>query len=76
MSVEKRIMSVLRDRLGIPEGRITPDLIIMDEIDSPDRLELIMQIEEEFNVTIPDRDAVEFRTVAQVVRYVEGREET
>ena len=73
MSVEKRVISVLRDHLGIPEGHITPDLFIMGEIDSPDQVELIMQLEEEFGITIPNEDAVEIRTVAQAIRYVEGR---
>ena len=73
MSVEKRVISVLRDHMGIPEDRITPDLFIMGEIDSPDHIELIMQLEEEFDITIPNEDAVQIQTVAQAIRYVEGR---
>jgi acyl carrier protein len=73
MSVEKRVLSVLRDQLGIPIDRLTPDLFIMGEIDSPDGVELIMTLEEEFDITIPDEDADEIQTVAQAIRYVEER---
>ena len=71
VSIEKRVVSVLRDQLGIPENRLTPDLLIMREIDSPDHVELIMTLEEEFDITIPDEDAERIQTVAQAIRYVE-----
>jgi acyl carrier protein len=53
LGVEKRVISIIRDQLGIPEERVTPDLFIMGEIDSPDHIELIMELEEEFDITIP-----------------------
>jgi acyl carrier protein len=71
MSVEKRVIAILRDHLGIAEDRITPDLFIMGEIDSPDHVELIMELEEEFDITIPDEEATEIQTVAQAIHYVE-----
>jgi acyl carrier protein len=70
MSVEKRVISVFRDQLGIPEERITPDLFIMGEIDSPDQIELIMELEEEFDITIPNEEATKIDTVADAIRYV------
>jgi acyl carrier protein len=73
MSVEKRVLSVLSGQLGIPIDRLAPDLFIMGEIDSPDHVELIMELEEEFDITIPDEDADGIRTVAQAIRYVEER---
>ena len=73
MSVEKRVIAILRDQLGIPEDRLTPDLFIIGEIDSPDQVELIMELEEEFDITIPDEDAVGIQTVAQAIRYLEER---
>ena len=72
MSVEKRVISILRDQLGIPEEQITPDLSIMGEIESPDQVELIMELEEEFDITIPDEDAAQIQTVTQAIRYIEG----
>jgi acyl carrier protein len=44
---------MIGDYLGIPEDRITSDLNLIGEIDSPDHVELIMQLEEEFDITIP-----------------------
>jgi acyl carrier protein len=73
VSIEKQVVSILCEQLGIPEDRITPDLFIIGEVDSPDHVELIMELEAEFDITIPDRDAVEIQTLAQAVRYVEGR---
>jgi hypothetical protein len=54
-------------------GRLTPDLFIMGELESPDHVELIMVLEEEFDITIPDEDADGIQTVAQVIRYIELR---
>jgi acyl carrier protein len=73
VSIERRVISVLRDQLGIREDRLTPDLLIMGEIDSPDHVELIMVLEEAFDITIPDADADRIQTVAQAIRYVEER---
>lgn len=70
ISVEERVIAILRDQLGIPEDRLTPDLFIMGEIDSPDHVELIMELEEEFDISIPDADAERIQTVAQAIRYV------
>jgi len=71
MSLDKRVVSVIRDQLGVPEERITPDLNILGEFDSPDHVELIMVLEEEFDITIPDKDAVKITTVAQAIHYIE-----
>lgn len=73
MTIEKRVIAILRDHLGIAEDRIVPDLLIMGEIDSPDHVELIMELEEEFDIAIPGGGGAEIRTVAQAIRYVEER---
>jgi acyl carrier protein len=72
-TVEKRVFSILRDQLGIPEEQITPDLFIMGQIDSPDHVELIMILEEEFDITIPVEEALRIETVAQAIRYIKER---
>ncbi len=71
MSVEKRVIAVLRDQFGIPEERITPDQPIQWAFDSLDQVELIMELEEEFDINILDEDASRIQTVAEVIRYVE-----
>jgi acyl carrier protein len=73
VGVEKRVISVIRGQLGIPEEWITPDLFILGEIDSPDHVELIMELEEEFDITIPDADAERITTVAEAIAYVKER---
>ena len=47
------------------------DLFIMGEIDSPDHVELIMELEEEFDITIPDEEAEKIQTVGQAIQYIE-----
>jgi len=44
-----------------------------DGADSLDTVELVMELEEEFDITIPDEDAVNLRTVADAIRYIEKR---
>jgi acyl carrier protein len=73
MSIEQRVITIIRDQLGIPEDRLTPDLFIMGEIESPDQVELIMVLEEAFDIPIPDADADRIQTLAQAIRYVEER---
>jgi acyl carrier protein len=73
LGVEKRVISIIRDQLGIPEERVTPDLFIMGEIDSPDHIELIMELEEEFDITIPLAEAARFTTVAEAIAYIKER---
>jgi acyl carrier protein len=53
-----------------PEARLYEDL----ELDSIDAVELIMALEEEFQVTIPDEDAAELTVIGDIVRYIESHQ--
>ncbi len=54
-----KVKEVVMDKLGVEEGKITEDAHFMDDLgaDSLDTVELIMQLEEEFGIEIPDEDA-------------------
>lgn len=73
MGVEERVVSIVRDQLGIPEERITPALFIMGELDSPDQIELIMELEEEFDITIPLEEAARITTVGEAINFIKKR---
>jgi len=69
-----RIVKVVSEELAISEDEITEDASFIDDLgaDSLDVVELIMALEEEFDIEIPDEDAEEIATVSDAVDYIEG----
>jgi len=69
----EKVIRILSDQLGIDEAQITKDTDIMETLgaDSLDIVEMIMTIEEEFGVTISDEVVSGFKTVGDVVAYLE-----
>ncbi len=63
------------DKLGVEENQITMEANFMDDLgaDSLDTVELIMQLEEEFGLEIPDEDAETITTVGAAVDYIESK---
>ena len=72
----ERVREVLADQLGLDENEIKPESKLKDDLgaDSLDMVELIMAMEEEFDVEIPDEEAQSIRTVQDAVDYVEQYE--
>ncbi|WP_055070992.1 acyl carrier protein [Clostridium massiliamazoniense] len=73
-----KIKEIIADKLSVDEDSITMDSTFVEDLgaDSLDVVELIMSLEEELEMEIPDEDAAEFITVADVVKYIkEHREE-
>lgn len=68
-----RIVKVVSEELAISEEEITKDASFIDDLgaDSLDVVELIMALEEEFDIEIPDEDAEEIATVSDAVDYIE-----
>lgn len=75
LSVQKRITSILIDKLGINESEITPDASFVKDlgIDSLDYAELVMEFEQTFDIKIPDDDAEKMQTIGQAVSYIESK---
>ncbi len=69
----EKVIKILSDQLGIDEAQIAKDTDIMETLgaDSLDIVEMIMTIEEEFGVTISDEVVSGFKTVGDVVTYLE-----
>ncbi len=72
MSVEERVIEVVSEQLSIPKEKITRETTFNDlGADSLDVVEMVMQLEEEFDITIPDDRAEEIQTVGQAIDYIE-----
>ena len=71
--VFERIREVICDQLELEEDKVTMDSDIMEdfEADSLDVVDLVMSIEDEFGLEVPDDQIENFRTVGDVVRYIE-----
>jgi acyl carrier protein len=67
-----KIQEITADRLGVDEGDVTPDASFREDLeaDSLDLVELIMELEEQFGMEIPDEEAEKITTVEEAVDYV------
>ena len=72
MNTDKKIKSIIADQLGIPEEEITPQASFVEDLgaDSLDIVELIMAMEEEFEIEISDEDAEKLLTVQDTLDYI------
>ncbi len=73
MSVFDKVKKSIVEQLGVDEDEVTPEASITDDLgaDSLDQVELVMALETEFNLDIPDEDAEKIKTVGDAVRYIE-----
>ena len=70
--VLERVKGIIVEQLGVAENTVTLDASFIDDLgaDSLDIVELVMALEEEFNIEIPDADAEKVVTVEDVVNYI------
>ena len=75
MAVTEKVKSIIAEQLGVKIEEVTPEASFIDDLgaDSLDTVELIMALEEEFNVEIPDEDAEKMTKVGDAISYVEGK---
>jgi acyl carrier protein len=73
MSVEERVKGIVIDQLGVEESQVTREAKFVEDLgaDSLDTVELVMALEEEFKLEIPDEEAEKIATVGQAVEYIE-----
>ncbi|MCD5390966.1 acyl carrier protein [candidate division NPL-UPA2 bacterium] len=73
MSLEEKIKQIIVDQLGVEADKVTPEASFIDDLgaDSLDTVELVMALEEEFDIEIPDEDAEKITTVGGAISYIE-----
>ncbi|MEC9007091.1 MAG: acyl carrier protein [Candidatus Neomarinimicrobiota bacterium] len=74
MSTFDKVKEIIIDKLGVEEEKIASEASFVDDLgaDSLDTVELIMQLEEEFGIEIPDEDAEKITTVQLAVDYLDS----
>jgi acyl carrier protein len=74
-STLETVRSILADKLACPLSKVTPDASFYKDlgIDSLDYAELVMELEKEFDITIPSSEASRITTVSQVIDYINRR---
>ncbi len=75
MAVADKVKSIIAEQLGVKAEEVTPQASFIDDLgaDSLDTVELIMALEEEFGVEIPDEDAEKMTTVGDAIKYIEEK---
>ncbi|RKZ02052.1 MAG: acyl carrier protein [Candidatus Hydrothermota bacterium] len=75
MNTFEKLREIIVDQLSVPPEQVTPDARFQEDLgaDSLDVVELIMKIEEEFGIEVPDQDAEKLATVGEAVKYIEEK---
>lgn len=75
MSVEEKVKEIIAEQLGVKKEEIKGESSFIDDLgaDSLDTVEVVMALEEEFGIEIPDEDAEKITTVGEAVKYIEAK---
>jgi acyl carrier protein len=75
--VVQRVNSIVGEQLGVEAADLVPEASLLDDLgaDSLDVVELVMALEEEFGIEVPDDDVENIRTIRDIVEYIEARAE-
>ena len=70
--IAKRVKEIVAEQLGVEEAQVLTESSFMDDLgaDSLDTVELVMALEEEFDLEIPDEDAEKIQTVNDAIEYI------
>ena len=75
MAVQDKITEIIVEQLGVKREEVTPEASFVDDLgaDSLDTVELVMALEEEFGIEIPDEDAEKIQTVGDAIKYIDEK---
>jgi acyl carrier protein len=71
-AVQERVIEIVAEQLGVDREKVTPETSFVNDLgaDSLDTVELVMELEEEFEINIPDEEAEKIQTVGQAIEYI------
>lgn len=74
MNIEEKVRTIICEQLSVPEEDVKPEASFVDDLgaDSLDLVEMIMAMEETFNISIADEDAEKIRTVQDAIDYIKA----
>jgi len=74
--IKKKVKEIIVEKLGVDENEVTEEASFTNDLgaDSLDTVELIMQFEKEFNISIPDDQAEKIATVGEAIEYIENQQ--
>jgi len=74
MSTDKKVKEIIVEQLGVNESEVKPEAKFVDDLgaDSLDLVELVMALEEEYNMEITDEDAEKIQTVGDAIEYIKS----
>jgi len=75
MAVEDRVKKIVAEQLGVEEEDVVPEASFVEDLgaDSLDTVELVMTLEEAFDIEIPDEDAEKIQKVSQAIEYIKEK---
>ncbi len=75
MALEERVAGIIVEQLGVSRDEVIPEASFIDDLgaDSLDIVELVMAMEEEFDVEIPDEDAEKIQTIGAAIAYLKEK---
>ena len=74
IGVEEKVKKIIVDQLGVDAAEVTPEASFIEDLgaDSLDTVELVMALEEEFGIEIPDEEAEKLMTVKDAIGYIKA----
>ncbi|MFH1374125.1 MAG: acyl carrier protein [bacterium] len=77
MSIEEKVKGIIVEQLGVEAGQVTDSAKFVEDLgaDSLDTVELVMALEEEFSIEIPDEDAEKIMAVSDAIGYIKNHSE-
>ena len=74
-SIEERVKDVIVAQLGVDPSEVKPEASYVDDLgaDSLDTVELVMALEEEFGLDIPDEEAEKIKTIGETIEYIKNK---
>ena len=74
--LETKVIEIVSDQMGVDKAEISRDTSFVNDLnaDSLDTVELVMEFEDEFEISIPDEDAEKIQTVGQAIDYIRERQ--